>query len=404
MKKAFFTICCVLALAATSFGKVDSVRYLSSKAGQNWFLSASGNANWWAGSEVFLNQDFSNINGPTFGYGVAAGKWITHNVGIRVAYDANKAQVWGKWGNLSPFDFEVNQPLAEPNSMGYRLATIYYHNLHIDGMFSPVDFFQGYYKNRFYTPVIFAGMGLACVSDKMLWVTSPRENQNYEMSFAAGLNNKFRLGKYFDLDIDFRYTLQRWSIDVWSNEDFHNENIKNRIIDQNFAVVAGLTWNIGGRTYDLPINYEDATREFKERISELENELANMQPTTVADTIVQVVTVTENNFASYPFSIFFHIDSYQLMSKRDMVNLESIAQIAKENNLKIKLTGYCDSATATPSYNKTLAENRCKKIEMLLIELGVNADNILEHAVGGVDTLSPIELNRRVIVELLIEE
>ena len=46
-----------------------------------------------------------------------------------------------------------------------------------------------------------------------------------------------------------------------------------------------------------------------------------------------------NEMVSYPFSIFFHRDSYQLMSNRDLVNLREIADVATEYGYKIRLRG-----------------------------------------------------------------
>ena len=50
MKKTFITLCAVLiASVSMAAGHVDSVRYLTTKAGQNWFISADGNVDWWQG-------------------------------------------------------------------------------------------------------------------------------------------------------------------------------------------------------------------------------------------------------------------------------------------------------------------------------------------------------------------
>ena len=123
----------------------------------------------------------------------------------------------------------------------------------------------------------------------------------------------------------------------------------------------------------------------------------------VPDTIVKFANVQTEDALSYPFSIFFHRDSYQLMSRRDIVNLREIANVAMENGYKIKLTGSCDSATATPSYNQTLSENRCNKIKYELMELGVPADQIIIDPIGGVKKLDPTEYDRRVLIQLVKE-
>ena len=91
------------------------------------------------------------------------------------------------------------------------------------------------------------------------------------------------------------------------------------------------------------------------------------------------------------------------MSRRDLVNLREIAQVAKDNNFKIRLRGSADSATATPAYNQTLSENRCRKIMMELMEMGIPESQIILAPVGGVKELDPTEFDRRVLVELVKE-
>ena len=77
--------------------------------------------------------------------------------------------------------------------------------------------------------------------------------------------------------------------------------------------------------------------------------------------------------------------------------------MAKENGYKLRLTGSCDSATATPSYNQTLSENRCNKIKIELLELGVPEDQIILEPIGGVKQLDPTEYDRRVLIQLMKE-
>ena len=78
-------------------GHVDSVRYLTTKFGKNWFISASATGNWWQGSmktPEALNYENSYTKvewgKPTFGFNVSAGKWINHCTGVRVVYSNTK--------------------------------------------------------------------------------------------------------------------------------------------------------------------------------------------------------------------------------------------------------------------------------------------------------------------------
>ena len=54
MKKVFITLVAFLAISSTvmAAGHVDSVRYLTTKAWKNWFISVDGNIDWWKGSDT----------------------------------------------------------------------------------------------------------------------------------------------------------------------------------------------------------------------------------------------------------------------------------------------------------------------------------------------------------------
>lgn len=391
--------------------KVDSVRYLSSKFGQNWFITADASVNWWQGSDRNPAGDYLTLNGPSFGGSLSLGKWINHNIGLRLAYDVNQGQsfIYGRHINLTHIQFLYgDNPTGDANN--YYPTQFMYHNLHGDVMISPIDFFQGYYNpKRIYTPVFFVGMGAACVSEHIFVTQSllNKEARNFELSFDAGLINNFRLSNALDLNLSFTFSGQEWHIDSWYYEyGAQGGSPRPRFADFNYQAALGLTWYLGGRIYELPYNYENEMKEFKERIKNLEDEMANIQPVEIHDTIVQFVnteTQTEGEIVSFPFSIFFNRDSYQLMSKRDLVNLREIATVALQKGWKIRLRGSCDSATASPAYNQRLSENRCRKIQMELMEMGVPEDQIILVPVGGVKELDPTEFDRRVLVELVKE-
>ena len=326
---------------------------------------------------------------------------------------------------------------------GYYNTSFIYHNLHADLLLSPIDLIQGYYNpKRVYTPVIYAGMGASVVSGGILVTPDLIYNSehkgnpdlekgvNFELAFDAGLINNFRLSNVIDLHLDLKWSAQRWNIDSWFNEPGNQQggwiypdgtvapgNVANDAgqmptyfgrnrLDQNFSVGLGLCFNIN-RMYELPNNCNEEMEEFKRRLAECEAELAAM-PVPVAgdqpcDTIEKIVYIQNEDIISYPFSIFFNLDSYQLMSGRDLVNLREIAKVAKDNGYKIRLRGSADSATASPAYNQTLSENRCRKIMMELMEMGIPESQIILVPVGGVKELDPTEYDRRVLVELVKE-
>ena len=396
-------------LQALAGGHIDSVRYLTSKFDQNWFITADASVNWWQGSDRNPAGNYTTLNGPSFGGSLSLGKWINHNIGLRLSYDVNRGQSYiNNYYQRLGFKFMYGDDPQPIDDNHYYRTKFMYHNLHGDVMVSPIDFFQGYYNpNRIYTPVFFVGMGAACVSEHVFVLQSllNKESRNFELSFDAGLINNFRVNNDLDVNLSFILSGQEWHIDSWYNEyGAFGASPRPKIADYNYSAQLGLTWYIGGRIYELPYNYEKEMKEFRERIKYLEDELGK-KPNEVHDTIVQFVNVTDtvSEIVSFPFSIFFHRDSYQLMSKRDLVNLREIARVALEKGWKLRLRGSCDSATATPPYNQRLSENRCRKIQMELMEMGVPEEQMILVPVGGVKELDPTEYDRRVLIELVKE-
>jgi len=391
--------------------KADTtVRYLASKLGQNWFITADGTVNWWQGSDRNPVGNYMTFNGPSFGGSLSLGKWITHNIGLRLTYDVNQGQsyIQGRHINLTTINFLYGDN-PTPDANDYYKTNFMYHNLHGDVIISPVDLIKGYYNpKRFYTPILFVGMGAACVSEHVFVTQSllNDEARNFELTFNAGLINNFRLSNALDLNLTLAMSGQEWHIDSWYYENgVSSGSPRPRFADFNYQAALGLTWYLlRGRIYELPYNYEKEMKEMENRIKHLEDELANIEPVEIHDTIVQFInTETEGEIVSFPLSIFFNKDSYQLMSRRDLVNLREIANVAMEKGWKIRLRGSCDSATATPAYNQRLSENRCRKIQMELLEMGVPEDQMILVPVGGVKELDPTEYDRRVLIELVKE-
>ncbi len=458
MKKVFITMIAFLAISSSVMadGHVDSVRYLTTKAWKNWYISASATCNWWQGSmrtpEGLYENSYTAVEWgkPTFGFNVYVGKWINHKVGVRLGYsntrinsyvyglapnspwmnflydgtfnyvrDENGDFVLNDLGNIQFQSFEGADPVE--NDI-YR-TSMRYHRLQGDFLFSPIDFFQGYYnENRIWTPVLYLSMGAAHTSESFFTIKTLVDNarskkehpehselylkgSNFELALGAGLSNNFRLGTHFDINLDINWTFQRWTIDSWAHEiggvdgNAFADGPRPKQFDNMYTVSLGLIYYFT-REYDLPINCCNEMDSLKKKLDEF---VCPPVPVVVPDTIVKFVNMQTEDILSYPFSIFFNRDSYQLMSRRDIVNLREIANVAKENGYKLRLTGSCDSATATPSYNQTLSENRCNKIKSELMELGIPESQIIIEPIGGVKMLDPTEYDRRVLIQLVKE-
>lgn len=101
-----------------------------------------------------------------------------------------------------------------------------------------------------------------------------------------------------------------------------------------------------------------------------------------------------------PVYFFFQINSDKLVDDSQMVNLDEIARIAKDENLKVSISGAADSATGTQSGNQELGQRRANYIAKSLVERGIKDSQIQIKNYGGIDKYEANEANRFTIVVL----
>ena len=90
----------------------------------------------------------------------------------------------------------------------------------------------------------------------------------------------------------------------------------------------------------------------------------------------------------------------KIASRKDLVNVETLAKYAKENNLKLVVNGYADSATGSAAFNEKLSLARAERVAGLLVKMGVDKDNIIVKSNGGVKDLDPVSYNRRATIQI----
>lgn len=396
MKKAFVTICIVMMTAVTVFAQEQNepIRYNTPKFSQGWFIDLAGTYSIFA-STGSAYRDLSTYYGGfnkanqrhLIGVSGKFGRRVSPSSAVRLGYD------WHPSYNAdSYFNFK---------------------SLHFDYMVSPLDLFLGYNPDRLYTMWLYGGVGLlAC--DKFPEGQTNSGNYRYlihwnsalEMGVHAGIMNNFRLSNSLDLHVDLQAVGTKWEYDsdhadpgLWHRAHF------------DLSGMVGLMWYLGGRRLDVcesnTVVEADCSKQ-DAQIRILEDEIAELRNRPVSeggdpkpcDTVVKFIE-KDGQLISTPFSIFFNKGSYQLSSNRDLVNLKEIAESAKAGNYKIRLRGTCDSATGSKETNMRLSENRCNKVKEELVKMGVNANDIIVDAEGGVSELTPAELDRRVFVELV---
>lgn len=349
----------------------------------NWFVSAgvSGTSYYTSQESNVSKNPFSGKRG-TIGFTAAVGKWFTPTIGLRTKFDFIK----GKQVNT-----EKNHPLYTSVSA------------HEDVMFNLSNMFCGYNEERVWNAIVYAGIG----------ATAKLNNgKNADLYYTAGWLNNFRVSKRVQLFADLSIGATEGSLDGAKNDNWASyKKTKHRHWDKNLRLDLGVTYNLGKCTWDKVPDVEGLMAMNKEQMDALNQSLKEQQDENARLRDMLATTknqpVVENNstngtssFVGTSSSVFFNINSDKVASRKDLVNVKELAEYAKANNSKIVVTGYADSKTGSAEYNQKLSERRANTVANELVKMGVNRDNIITEAKGGVMNLSPFSYNRRATVKI----
>ena len=347
----------------------------------NWFWSFGVNANaWYSSQEHKVDKlPFSDKRG-SLGLEVAVGKWFTPGLGLRT-------KVEGGWGR------QVNT-----NSSHLLFTQI---DIHEDVMFNFSNLFYGYNENRVWNFIPYFGIGYAHnFTDKV-----------NEISYHFGLLNNFKVSKRLQIFADLNVAAYEGEHDAAHNDNyFSHKKFTSRRWDKKIGLSLGLTYNVGKCNWEkvpdvdalMAMNKEQVDalnqtiKEQQDENARLRDMLANQKP--AQPSVVEASTKTL--FVGTAASVFFNINSAKVASRKDLVNVKELAEYAKANNSKIVVSGYADSKTGSAAYNQALSQRRADTVAKELVKMGVNPDNIITEAKGGVDNLSPFSYNRRATVKI----
>lgn len=347
----------------------------------NWFISGgiTGNA-------FYTSQEASDVKGNPFsekrgtiGMTVAVGKWFTPGIGLRTKVDFFKGRAL----------------LANDHYPVYNFV-----NVHEDVMFNLSNLFCGYNEKRVWNFIPYVGIG---------WVRNCSDKMD-EISYHFGLLNNFRVSSRFQIFADLNIAAAEGSLDNGINDVWkYYSKSSLRHWDKKLALEIGVTYNLGKHTWSKTPDVNALMAMNKEQMDALNQSLKEQQDENarlrelLADAQKQQPAVVENNtkaFVGTSSSVFFNINSAKVASRKDLVNVKELAEYAKENNAKVVVTGYADSKTGTAEYNHKLSEKRAQTVADELVKMGVDKDNIVIEAKGGVENLSPFSYNRRATVKI----
>ena len=344
----------------------------------NWFVSAgvSGTSYYTSQESGVSKFPISNKRG-TIGFTAAVGKWFTPSIGLRTKFDFLK----GKQVNT-----ENNHPL-------YTSVTA-----HEDVMFNLSNMFCGYNEERVWNAILYAGIGVA---------SKLNDGKNADIYYTAGWLNNFRVSKRVQLFADLSIGATEGSLDDAKNDNWASyKKTKPRHWDKNVRLDLGVTYNLGKCTWDKVPDVDALMAMNKEQMDALNQSLKEQQDENarlrdmLANAKNQPVVNNTKEFVGTTSSVFFNINSAKVASRKDLVNVKEVAEYAKANNSKIVVTGYADSKTGSAEYNQKLSQKRAETVANELVKMGVNRDNIITEAKGGVMNLEPFSYNRRATVKI----
>ncbi len=394
MKKLFLMLA-VASLSLNAMAQEDPTEKYSVSTNSfwsNWFIQAG--VNWNAGyvgtDNIFSNpfykfplgagpKDTDHAALTSLGFSLAIGKWFTPGLGLRT-------KVNGLWLGKA-FDGDV------PMYLGVNEHVLF--NLH--------NLLGGYDEDRFWNFIPFIGAGVAHTIK-----TPAGMGKAGTYTFSAGLLNTFKLSKKLAANLELGYT--NYGTEILGIGATGGIMPKHRF--NQFSVEVGLTYNLGKGTWNKTPDVDAIKALSQGQIDALNAQLTDAQAENArlkdmlanqpkaGDPGTAVATKTVTKVVAAPVSVFFNIGQAKVASKKDLQNVSDLAKVAKDNNSKIVVTGYADSKTGSAAYNQKLSEKRANTVADELVKMGIDRNNIEIVAAGGVNTLSPINYNRRATVEI----
>ena len=330
-------------------------------------------------------------NGKSFGVDIAVGKWFTPGLGLR-----------GKllWENgIIKSDHQNYGGTAGPHQWVPNYDDGGYAAVHGDVMFNVSNMLLGYNENRVWNVIPFARAG----------VMRSFQYQQYNPALGAGVENTFRINKLLSVYVDVAYTFTTDRFLGVHNEYSPGQEVGDDDANHHGIITTdlGLQFNLGKSTFDKAISvdaYNALAAQSEAELAKLRGDLDRERQIN-ADLRAQLakrpgIPAPEKIVESAATSVFFELNSTKITSQKDLINLESVAAVAKRTGARVLVSGSADSKTGSSAWNQQLSEGRAKAAADELVRLGVSRDKIETKALGGILEVSPYPLNRRAVVEL----
>lgn len=346
----------------------------------NWFVQAGVDASVISvyGQGPLLTHDWHS--GRSYGFDIAVGKWFTPGIGTRLKLN------WENGAFAHAFRTYGHQTeVPDFHKGGYA-------QLYFDTEFNLSNMLSGYNESRVWNLIAYPRMG----------VIRNFERNTYAPALGLGFESTWKLSKNVGVYLDVAY--------VWTSPEFieyDNDNTCAFSGNNIASVDLGVTFNLGKSGWSKAVSlddYEALSAEACSKLAALRSQLKAEQDENarLRDLLAKQPKAgpTEKIVTSNAASVFFNLNSSKINSKKDLINIEAVATAAKNTGAKVLVTGSADSKTGSSAYNQKLSEARAQAVADELVNLGVDRAKIEVKGVGGVNEVSPYNLNRRAVIEL----
>ena len=393
MKSKLVILSLMLAGAAMTANAQTKEKYVSEKATDNIFVSVTGGI-----SMTNSGKSEGKFGSPAPHITVSVGKWINPVWAIRAQgglWRTNFDTFWSK-GTIG----SNGQLLGSENSYHKNVG-----QLRLDAMFNISNAIWGYNPDRLFNLSVFAGPGLTIAKGNGAFevVTNETSGTWYKklagdngagayINGSVGLQGKFNVNKYWDIDVEARGELASSYLGYLSSS--------RTAAGLYFGV--GATYTFGGKKfvpYTSKVDIDAEINKYRSELEQAQTDLASAK-NAVANAEPEIREVVKEVQVAGPRAIFFKIGSAKL-DDYGKVNIKLAAKILKENpDKKYKVAGYADKATGSASWNQKLSEKRAQVVYDALIAEGVDKDQLELVGFGGTENMFGKNfLNRVVILE-----
>jgi len=305
----------------------------------NWFIGFGAGANMVLGDN---NNDADFMNRITVAPTIQIGKWYNPYIGGRFKFQG---------GSLHNF----SQDAIEMTHNKYVGAEF-------DFMWNVSNYLGKYSESRVYSFIPYIGVGYAHGWDYKLH-GNKISNKQRSFTINGGIINKFTFSNRVALDIDLSAMLIKEGFNLAGGDAY----------DGIVAASASLVFKIGKRNdfSEALLMDQGLIDDLNNQINRLRQEndrLRSAEPQVVTKEVVKEVVKEvpgKGNFVSNV--VFFRLGSAHI-DKNQEVSIYNTAKYLQDNpNAKVRIVGFADKKTGTPSINMRLSEKRAKNVANALI-------------------------------------